>query len=158
MLEGVDAFIYLGDYCNLAGMDSNWYGGCNPKGIHEIRLLYDFMRAVYRVGVPSLFIAGNHDPEANYMPWKFPNWGVFHRPARSAWCGLDIQIYPTGYWYYQPIPLAVEGVDILLSHEPISNYTHYSPRLYAHGHIHTRGGYNTKDYLNAACGNYIVEL
>lgn len=169
MLEDVDAFIYLGDYCNKAGIDSSWYGGCNPQGIHEVRLLYDFMRAVNRVGVPSLFVAGNHEPSAKYMPWSMCNWSIFHKPSNIVWHGsrgrrLIVQIYPTGY---EPIcpPAATctapvpERVSLLLSHEPIKNYRkYYSPNLYAHGHIHTRGGHTYEGYLNAACGNYIVEL
>ncbi len=168
LLQEVDAFIYLGDYCDRAGIDANWYNGCHPSGKHEIRLLLDFMRSVDRLRIPCLFVAGNHDPEANYMPWALRNWQVFHKPTRLVWCGLDVQVYPTGYYPMNrvpplPPPLRIEHtpekVDLLLSHELIRGYEqYYTPSLYAHGHVHQHVHQWGEGYLNAACGCYIIDI
>lgn len=62
-----DGFIFCGDFCNLAGLAADRYGGCNPRGLNEVDALHSFFSEIDKL-TDWIAVPGNHDPNANYLP------------------------------------------------------------------------------------------
>ncbi len=93
VMRDADWYIYCGDFCNWAGRQPEaGQAGFHPRGEEELEQLQAFWRRVDAVGIPWLFVPGNHEPPSHTLNDLY---------ARSDICNgrlvLDTQLMGIGY-------------------------------------------------------------
>ncbi|MGK7912146.1 MAG: metallophosphoesterase [Synechococcus sp.] len=67
-----DWYIYCGDFCSWAGRQPEaGQAGFHPRGADELEQLQAFWQQVDTVGIPWLFVPGNHEPPAQTLDELF---------------------------------------------------------------------------------------
>jgi len=166
--QSIDLYVNCGDYCCLAGLNADQYGGYHFEAGYEIQQLERYLDKIENLNSNFIYCPGNHDPSLNILA-KYHNVIVDIRPMIvNDLYVLVIPYTPFCHWNWElrqnHIDYVLDNftkkdkIDILITHSPPLGILNeedrwnrdeptlrpvldaLEPRYYFCGHMHQDGG------------------